>query len=85
MADIKVRGREREATVTVPVGTTLLEAAIQAKVDWAFSCTRGPAPAAAVRLSPATTTWAMSPMRNGTGWTRRNSIKATVSPVRRRW
>ncbi|BFH69317.1 MAG: 2Fe-2S iron-sulfur cluster-binding protein [Paenibacillus dendritiformis] len=41
MAEIKLRGREREAAVTVQVGTTLLEAAIQAKVDWSYSCTRG--------------------------------------------
>ncbi|MCE5169575.1 (2Fe-2S)-binding protein [Paenibacillus profundus] len=41
MADITLTARTGEATVTVPLGTTLLDAAVQADVGWNYACTRG--------------------------------------------
>lgn len=41
MVDILFIGKTKQADVSVPVGTTLLEAAKESGVDWHYACMRG--------------------------------------------
>ncbi|UHA72952.1 2Fe-2S iron-sulfur cluster-binding protein [Paenibacillus sp. 481] len=41
MAEIQLKGRTKEVSVTVPIGSTLLDAALNSDVDWGSACKRG--------------------------------------------
>lgn len=41
MARLRLMGRTQEQTMDTPVGSTLLNAALQLKVDWIYNCSRG--------------------------------------------
>ncbi|MCM3289752.1 (2Fe-2S)-binding protein [Paenibacillus sp. MER 180] len=41
MVDILFIGKTKQASISVPVGTTLLDAAKESGVDWNYACTRG--------------------------------------------